>query len=156
MKEIASDWELWHFYTTIIDVMVQLYWSVWNARIAIDHFLKQARAGWMPVRDWFLEIAFVRDVSMFVCVCVCVCACVRACVRVCVCVCVCVCPPPRLLITNGVIWCDIELLWLVKQIVGVFLSFIWQLKSWRIDKLVGVAFVNKARRKNHLNGKVRL
>ena len=30
------------------------------------------------------------------CVCVCVC--------VCICVCVCVCSPPRLLITNSVIW----------------------------------------------------
>ena len=25
---------------------------------------------------------------------------------VCVCVCVCVCPPPRLLVTSGVMWCD--------------------------------------------------
>jgi len=41
--------------------------------------------------------------------------------------CVCVCPPPMLLITSGVIWCDIELLWLVKQVLGVSLSFIWQL-----------------------------
>jgi len=37
---------------------------------------------------------------------------------------------------------------LVKQVVGVSLSFIWQLKSWQIDKLVGVAFVNKACREN--------
>ena len=37
---------------------------------------------------WFLEIAFVRKVS--VCVCVCVCVCVRACMCVYVCVCVCV------------------------------------------------------------------
>ena len=35
---------------------------------------------------WFLEIAFVREVSMHVCVWMCVC----------VCVCVCVCPPLRL------------------------------------------------------------
>ena len=34
------------------------------------------------------------------CVCVCVCVCVR--------VCVCVCPPPRLVITSGVIWCDMD------------------------------------------------
>ena len=41
-------------------------------------FLNQARA-------WFLEITFVREVSMrVVCVCVCVCVCVRACVRACV------------------------------------------------------------------------
>jgi len=98
----------------------------------ICKFLNKAHAGLWPVRAWFLEITFVRDV----------------CMRVCVCVCVCVCPPPRLLITSGLIWCEIELLWLVKQVVGVSLSFIWRLKSWRIDKLVGVAFVNKAHREN--------
>ena len=26
----------------------------------------------------------------------------------CVCVCVCVCPPPRLLITSGMMWCDVH------------------------------------------------
>jgi len=30
------------------------------------------------------------------------------------------------------IWCDIEPLWLVKQALGVSLSFIWQLKLWQI------------------------
>ena len=34
---------------------------------------------------WFLEIAFVQEICMHVCVC--------ARVRVCVCMCVCVCPP---------------------------------------------------------------
>jgi len=34
--------------------------------------LNQARAGRRPARDWFFEIAFVRDVCMRVCVCVCV------------------------------------------------------------------------------------
>ena len=40
--------------------------------------LNQARAGCSlrPARAWFLEIAFVREVSMRVCVCVCVCVCV--------------------------------------------------------------------------------
>jgi len=75
--------------------------------------------------------------------------CVRACACVCVCVCVCVCLPPRLLITSGMIWCDIEPLWLVKQVVGVSLSFIWLLKSWRIIQLVGVAFVNKVCHENY-------
>jgi len=36
-------------------------------------FLNQARAGQSPARDWFLEITFVRDVSMLACVCVYVC-----------------------------------------------------------------------------------
>ena len=40
---------------------------------------------------------------------------VRVCVRVCVCVCV--CPRPRLLITSGVIWHDMNLIRLVKQIL---------------------------------------
>ena len=39
-------------------------------------FLNQARAGLRPARAWFLEIAFVREVSMRVCVCGCV-VCVR-------------------------------------------------------------------------------
>ena len=51
-------------------------------------FLNQARA-------WFLRIASVRE-SMRVCVCVCVCL------------------PPRLLITSGVMWCDIDPIRLVK------------------------------------------
>ena len=53
-------------------------------------FLNQARA-------WFLKIV---SVSTSVCVCVCVC------------VCLCVCPPPRLLITSGVIWTPYD--WLNK------------------------------------------
>jgi len=39
--------------------------------IAIPFFLNQLRACLRPARDWFLEIAFIHDVSMFVCVCVC-------------------------------------------------------------------------------------
>jgi len=40
-------------------------------------------------------------------------------------VCVFVCPPLRLLITSGLIWYDMEPLWLVKQVLGIFLLFIW-------------------------------
>ena len=46
---------------------------------------------WSAAHAWFLEIAFVQEVSMCVCVCVCVCACVCVCVCVCVCMCVCMC-----------------------------------------------------------------
>ena len=60
--------------------------------IKICKFLNQAHA-------WFLNIASVHK-SMFVCVCVCVFACV--------------CPPPRLLITSGVMWCDIDPIRLVE------------------------------------------
>ena len=38
-------------------------------------------------------------------------------VCVCVCVCLCVCPPPRLLITSGVMWRDMDLIQLVKQVL---------------------------------------
>jgi len=44
--------------------------------------LNQARAGRKPARACFFEIASVRET--------------------------CVCPPPRLLITTGMIWCDME------------------------------------------------
>ena len=60
-------------------------------------FLNQARR---PARAWFLKIDPVRtSVCVFVCVFVCV------------------CPPPRLLITSGVMWCDIDSRRLVKQVL---------------------------------------
>jgi len=34
------------------------------------YFLNLVHASLKPVHNWFLEIAFVHDVSMFVCVCV--------------------------------------------------------------------------------------
>ena len=70
---------------------------------SLEIFLNQARAGLRPARAWFLRIAFVREL-----LCVCVCVCVR------VCVCVFVCPPPRLSITSGVMWCDIDPIRLVE------------------------------------------
>ena len=51
-------------------------------------FLNQVRAGMWPVHAWFLKIVSAQT-------------------SVCVCVCACVSPPPRLLITSGVIWRDI-------------------------------------------------
>ena len=57
-------------------------------------FLNQARAR-------FLKIDPARIVGM----------------RIRVCVCVCVCPRPRLLITSGVIWRDMNLIRLVKQVL---------------------------------------
>ena len=51
-------------------------------------FLNQARASHRSARTWFLEIDFVHNV--------------------CICVCVCVCPPLRLLITSGMVWCEID------------------------------------------------
>ena len=55
-----------------------------------NHFLNEARA-------WFLKIDPLRIVCMRVCVFV--------------------CPRPRLLLTSGVMWCDIDLIQLVKQVL---------------------------------------
>ena len=58
----------------------------------ISYFLNQARR---PVHAWFLKIDPVQIV------------CMRACV----------CPRPRLIITNGMMWRDIDLIRLVKQVL---------------------------------------
>ena len=60
-------------------------------------FLNQPRAGLRPACTWFLKIEPVRIICMYVCVCV--------------------CPPPRLLITSGVMWRDIDSIRLVKQVL---------------------------------------
>ena len=76
---------------------------------AFNHYdtplLNQERAGRRSVHAWCLRIVSVR---MYACACVCVC--------------VCVCVPPRLLITSGVMWCDIDPIRLVNS-----MTFIWQL-----------------------------
>ena len=64
----------------------------------IHKFLNQVRAGLRPACAWFFEIVSVRT-------------------SVCVCVFVCVCPPSRLLITSGVMWRDMDLIRLVKQVL---------------------------------------
>ena len=40
----------------------------------------------------------------------------------CVCVCVCVCPLPRQLISSGMMWCDIDLIRLVKQVYSRYMA----------------------------------
>ena len=66
--------------------------------------LNQARTGLQLVCAWFFKIdpVWISGICL--------------CVHVCECVCVCVCPHPRLLITSGVMWCDMDLMWLVKKI----------------------------------------
>ena len=54
-------------------------------------FLNQAHADLWPARAWFLRTVSVRMYA-----------------------CVFVCPPPRLLVTSGVMWCDIDPIRLVK------------------------------------------
>ena len=58
-----------------------------------SYFLNQACAGQRPAHAWFLRIASVHE-------------CLYACVFV--------YPPPRLLITSGMMWCDIDPIRLVK------------------------------------------
>ena len=79
-------------------------------------------------RVWFLEIALVRAL---VCVCVCVC----------VCMCVSVCPPPRPLITSGVIWCDIGRVRLVKQVLRLFPAFNYFIRHLPLINWMGVAIL---------------
>ena len=69
----------------------------------------------------FLKLFLCRRLYMCVYMCVCVCVCVCACMRVCVCACmrVCVCARTRvfalrLLITSGMMWCDMDLKHLAK------------------------------------------
>jgi len=110
----------------------RLYFSSKCMYLLIKKILNQVHTDQKLVHVWFLEIAFVCNV------------------------CMCVCPPPRLLITSGVICCDMEPLWLVKQVLGFSLSFIWQLKSWwiHIDSRCGLCKQN-ASWKLHVRRKVR-
>ena len=57
---------------------------------AREWLLNQARAGQRPARSWFLKLILC---GLSVCVCVCA-----------------VCPRPRLVITSGVMWHDIDLI----------------------------------------------
>ena len=68
-------------------------------------FLNQAHAGRRPARAWFLKIDPVWIVCMSVCVCVFV------------------CPRPRLLITSGMMWHDIDLIRLVKQVLQLLYGY---------------------------------
>ena len=59
----------------------------------------------------------------------------------CVCVCVCVCSPLKVLIASGMMWCDIDHVWLVKQVLQTaFSCFIWQLPS---VKWMGMALLTQ-------------
>ena len=62
---------------------------------------------------------------------------------VCVCVCVCVCPPPRPLITSGMIWCDIDRVRLVKQVLRLFPAFNYFIQQLPSIKWMGVAILKQ-------------
>ena len=72
-------------------------------------FLKQARAGPRPARALFLKNDPVRIV------------------------CMCVCPPPRLLITSGVMWGDMDSIRLVKQVLYLIVVVIVNRRGLGID-----------------------
>ena len=77
-------------------------------------------------RAWFLEIALVRTL-----------------------VCVSVCPPPRPLITSDMIWCDVDCVQLVKQVLWLFPAlnyFIWSIK-WMDVAILMQHIVNACQRK---------
>ena len=57
--------------------------------------------------------------------------------------CVCVCPPPRPLITSGVIWCDIDRVRLVKQVLRLFPSFNYVIQQFPSIKWMGVAILTQ-------------
>ena len=85
-------------------------------------FLNQARGR--RLYAWFLEIVLVH-------------------VSVCVCVCLSVCPPPRPLITSGVIWCGIDLVRLVKQVLQLFPAFNYFIRQLPSIKWMGVAILTQ-------------
>ena len=85
-------------------------------------FLNQACVGRRLACAWFLKIDPVQIVGMDVCVCV--------------------CPRPRLLITSGVIWHDVNLIRLVKQVLQLLYGnvlIMMLLKSGMLMMLVLVA-----------------
>ena len=101
----------------------------------------KTRCMWLKATSiWFLEIALV---------CASVCGCVSVCLSVCL--------PQRALITNGVIWCDIGRVQLVKQVSRLFLTFnyfIWHLLSikWMGMPILSQHVVNACQRKLRWHG----
>ena len=61
----------------------------------------------------------------------------------CVCVCVCVRPPPRALITSGVIWCDIGHVRLVKQVLRLSPTFNYFIQHLPSIEWMGVAILTQ-------------
>ena len=77
--------------------------------------------------------------------------------RIDMCVCVSVCPPPRALITSGMIWCDIGHVQLVKKVSRLFPTFnyfIWYLPSikWMGIAILTQHIVNACQRKLKWHG----
>ena len=105
-KNIFSTTNRWNFLTVY-------FWEIVFLS-KIFQLLNQAHPDCRSTHAWFLKIALV-------------------CVSVCMCMCVCVCVSAlRALINSGVIQCDIDRVWLVKQVLRLFPAFncfIWHLPS---------------------------
>ena len=66
---------------------------------------------------------------------------VCVCLSVCLSVCVSVCLPPRPLITSGVIWCNIDRMRLVKQVLRLLITH----TALAVNKMDGWGHFNTAR-----------
>ena len=69
-------WTVFMYNYCMMWIVCLLYLTMHNHKIIIDCndlnvFLNQLHAGLWLACDWFLEIAFVHNVCMLVCVCVC-------------------------------------------------------------------------------------
>ena len=69
--------------------------------------------------------------------------------------CVCVHPPPRALLTSGMIWCDIGHMRLVKQVSQIFPAFNYFYITPTVDKMDGRGHINTADRE-HLPKKTKV
>ena len=113
--------------------------------ILISHLFKPGARSLWPCAPGFLKLLW--STRRHACVChVCVC------VSVSVCLCVSVCPPLRSLITSGMIWCGIDRVRLVKQVLRLFPAFnyfIWHLLSikWMGMAILSQHVVNACQRK---------
>ena len=56
----------------------------------------------------------------------------------------CVCPPTRLLITSGVIWCNLDRVRLVKQVLRLYPTFNYFIRPLAVDKMDGRGHFNTA------------
>ena len=84
---------------------------------------------------------FGSHISM--CVCVRACACVCVCVLCVWCVFVSVCPLSRELITSGMIWCDIDCMQLIKEVLQLFLAFNYFIWHFPLIKWMGMAILTQ-------------
>ena len=87
--------------STLRPYSYEIEWAAPSWEVFLDFVMKlllnQVHASCRLVHAWFLEIDLVREVYVSICVSV--------------------CPPLRLAITSGMIWYDMDPIWLVKQVL---------------------------------------